>query len=186
MFSMIFGLISGALTAFQAFAASQGQIAQARNQARVMRANAEMTRQNAEREAEAARLEAQELDRRKGRLRSEFERTQAGNRIALGAGNVDMASGSALDVSLGNIDNFAADMGDNAYAVAMRKWEADERERLGRQQAHVMEENASWLSRSSGNPLSSLLSAGISGLGGFTQGYTISGGSLRKLFGAKK
>lgn len=186
MFSMIFGLISGALTAFQAFGAAQRQSAMARNQARVMEANAQITRQNAALEAEQTRAQAQAQDREKARLRREYNALQARNRISLGAGNVDMQSGSALDVELGNIQNFASDMGDNAYAVAMKKWEANERQRIGNQQAHIMEENASWLRQSSGNWATSLLTAGIAGAGGFTKGYTIAGGSLKNLFGAKK
>ena len=182
MFSMIFGLISGALSAFQAFSNSQMQIAQAQNQARVLQANAQVTRQNAALQAEQSRQQALQQDREKSRLRREFARQEAANRIALGAGNVDMSTGSAQDVALGNIQNFAADMGDNAYATAMKKWEAAEQERIGRQSAHIMEENASWLKQSAGNPVTSLLSAGISGFGGFAQGYTLAGGSLKKLF----
>lgn len=185
MFSMIFGLISGALTAFQAFSNSQRQVAQAQNQARVLEANAKLTRQNAAAEAEQARFQAQRQDQEKSRLRRDYNNIQAQNRIALGAGNVDIQSGSALDTELGNIQNFAADMGDNAYAVAMKKWEASERERQGRQSARIMEENASWLRQSSGNTATSLLTGGIAGLGGFTQGYTLAGGSLKKLFGVK-
>lgn len=186
MFSMIFGIISGALSAFSAFSAAQQQSARQRNQARMLEANAQITRQNAEREAQAARVEAQQQEREKSKLRREYEDMQARNRLALGAGNVDMSSGSALDVSLGNIQNFSIDMGDNAYAAAMKKWEADETERQGRQSARVMEENASWLKRSSGNFATSLLTAGISGLGGFAQGYSLAGGSLSGLFGAGK
>lgn len=185
MWPMIFGLISAGLTALQGFNSSQAQISQAQNQARVMEANARVARQNAALEAEQANFEARQQDKKKSALRREYESVQAQNRVNLGAGNVEMFSGSALDVAEGNINNFASDMGDNAYAVAMKRWEAAERERQGKQSAHIMEENASWLKQSSGNIFTSLLTASIGGFGGFTQGYTTAGGSLGSLFGGK-
>ena len=185
MGAMIFGIISAALSAFQGFSQSQAQISQSQNQARVMEANAKITRQNAAMEKERNLQEARAQEREKIRLREEFNATESANRVSLGAGNVDMTSGSAFDVSMGNINAFAADMGENAYAVALKKWEAAERERIGNEQAHIMEENASWLKKSSGNTLTSLLTAGIGGFGGFTQGYSTAGGKLGTLFGGK-
>lgn len=185
MGAMIFGIISAALAAFQGFSQSQRQISQAQNQARVMAANAQVTRQNAAMESERNLQEARLQEKEKIRLRNQFNETESANRVSLGAGNVDMSSGSALDLSLGNIDAFAADMGENAYAVALKKWEAAERKRIGEEQAHIMDENASWLAQSSGNTLTSLLTAGIGGFGGFTQGYSSAGGNLGKLFGGK-
>ena len=184
--AMIFGLISGALSAFQSFSQAQAQISQAQNQARVMAANAQVTRQNAAMQARQKEEEARVQDREKSRLRRDFQELQAANATSLASGNVDLSSGSALDVSLGNIQNFSVDMADNAYAVAMKKWEAREQLRLANQSANIMEKNASWLRKSSGNAATSLLSATISGAGGFAQGYSLAGGSLGKLFGFKK
>ena len=183
MFPLIFGIVSGALSALSSFSGSMQAGANQRQQAAQMRANAEITRRNADIERERGRQEAYEQDRQKIRLRREFNDKQAANRLALGAGYVDMTSGSALDQSLGNIDAFASDMADNKYAVAMRKWESREKEKGLRAQADNLAANASYLDRTAANIGTSLLTAGLSGAGSFAGAYSIAGGSLPELFG---
>lgn len=184
--ALIFGIISAAMSAFQGYSSSQEAASQQQAQAAVLEANAKVREQNASLEAERVNLEAWQQDRQKSALRRQLRDVRGQNRVSLGAGNVDPWSGSAQDVELGNIDRFAADMGDNAYAVALKKWEASERERLGRQEAGIMRRNASWLMASSGNPATSLLTASMAGFGGFTQGYTSAGGSIGGLFGGSR
>lgn len=181
MFPLLIGIAAGALTAFSTFSSSMRQGAAQRQQAAQLQANAAIQRRNAQIELERSRQEAYGQDRQKSRLRREFMQRQAHNRVALASGNVDMASGSALDVALGNIDAFAADMGDNAFAVAMKKWEGREKFKNLHAQANAMDANASYLNKTADTIGSSLLTAGLTGLGGFASGYTLAGGSLSKL-----
>lgn len=183
MFPMIFGIIAGALGALSSFSSSIQAGSAQRQQAEMMKANAELMRRNAQVEAERGRQEAYELDSRKSKLRREFMETQAHNRVALGTGNVDMTSGSALDVSLGNIDSFAADMEDNAFTVAMKNWETNEKVKGMEHQAANMDANATYLDKTAANLGSSLLTAGLSGAMGFAGAYSMAGGSLSSLFG---
>lgn len=183
MAAMIIGLISAALSAFGSFSSSMSQGAQQRQQAAVLEAQAKTSRQNAEKERVRGEAEAAAQSREKSRIRRDFERGQAANRVSLGAGNVDMGSGSALDVALGSIDNFAADMGENEYAAALKLWEGEENARLMRNQAAIQESNASYLKETAAGMGSSLLTAGIGGLGGFASGYGMAGGSFNSLLG---
>lgn len=183
MFPMIFGLLAGALGAFSSFSSSMQAGAAQRQQAAQLAANAAIARRNADIEAEAGRNEAYELQRQRAKLRREFMADQAHNRVALGIGNVDMGSGSALDVSLGNIDAFASDMADNAFAVAMKKWETGERVKNARAHADAMDANASYLNKTAATLGSSLLTAGLAGAGSFAGAYSMAGGSLSNLFG---
>lgn len=185
MGAMGFGLGMGALSLFSGLAGAEkarsgqlAQAAQARSQAGLIRAQAAADKESGEREA-------YELDKRKRELRREFKETMGGNRSRLGAGNVDMASGSALDVAEGNIARFAADMGDNAYAKALKLWETDTRERAAKYQAAAREADADYLSQTAGNIGASILTGLIGGAGGFASGYSMAGGSLKSLFGVK-
>lgn len=182
MGAMIFGIISAALSAFSSFSSSMRQGAQQRNQAAVMEAQAKVARQNAVSQEAAKNAEATRQERKKSRLRRQFNEIQGSNAARLGAGNVEMTSGSAADVTEGNINNFAADMGDNAYAVALKRWEALESRRVGEQQAKISEANASYLKKSSPNLFTSLLMGGIGGAQGFATGYSLAGGKLGSLF----
>lgn len=182
MGAMIFGIISAALSAFSSFSSAQSQAASQRNQAAVLEAQARVSRQNAAAQEAAKNAEASAQEREKTRLRRQFNEIQGSNAARLGAGNVDMTSGSAADAAEGNINNFAADMGDNAYAVALKKWEALESRRMGEERANIQEANASFLKKTSGNVFTSLLMGGIGGAQGFAQGYSMAGGKLGSLF----
>lgn len=186
MFSMLFGIISGALAAMSSFGSTLTQGNNQRIQAAMLQSQAQANRRNADMALERSRAEAHEQDRQKIRLRREFNNIMADNRVSLAAGNVDMASGSAMDVAQGNINNFAADMGDNAYARAVRLWEGKEQHKNLNWQADAQDRNASYLRSTAANLGTSLLSAGLSGAGGFASGYTMAGGSLSSLFGFEK
>lgn len=176
------GLALGGLSALTSFAGAErsrdsqlAQASQARSQADAIRAQAATDRAQAE-------AEARDIDRRKIQLRREFAEKQSRNRALLGAGNVDTASGSALDVAYGNIDALASDLGDNAYQRALKIWEGKTREQNLNYQARTQDANASWLTQSAGNIGTSILTGAISGAGGFAQGYSLAGGSLKSLF----
>lgn len=126
---------------------------------------------------EQGRIEAYEIDKRKSELRREYDEARAANNVALGAGNVDLSSGSAARVATGNINKFSADIEDNAYARALKLWEANE---SANQKEWEAEQNRNSLSRSTALP--DLLGATISGIGGFAQGYSWGGGKFSDLF----
>lgn len=169
------GLASGVLSSERARGAQAAQAAQMAGQAETLRAQGDL-------EAARAEREGYEIDRRKSKLRAEFEELQGRNRSMLGAGNVDMASGSALDVSYGNIERFAQDMGDNAYERAIRIWEGQAAKASAYQQADNMRAQSTYLQATAGNLGTSLLTGVIQGAGGFASGYSMAGGKLGSLF----
>lgn len=180
---MTLGIISGALAAgstfLQAQAASQRQAAQAG----YMESQAAAARKQADIELARGHAEAEAIDRRKSEIHRQFNELQGHNRVVLGAGNVDMSSGSAAKVAEGNINSFANDMAENQYQKALKLWEAQENKKAMNYQADVLDSQASYLNRTNGNMGTSLLSAALSGGMGFASGYTAGGGSLAKLFG---
>ena len=119
-------LVAGGLSAVSSFVGAEQQRRQQKAQASALASQADMTRRQADIAKQKGRVEAENIDRQKSALRRDFEAMQGHNRSLLAAGNVDMGSGSALDVSLGNIDRFAGDMGENAYQRALKDWETSE------------------------------------------------------------
>lgn len=182
MFPLIAGLVMAGLSGFSALASAETKRNQQRNQAAAMEQRAEQVRRQAALEQERGRLEAEKIDRQKRDIRRKFNEVQGHNRSMLAAGNVDMASGSALDVSLGNIDRFAADMGENAYERALKIWEGNEAKKNLNYQADAMDANASYMKRTAGTIGTSLLTAGMSGAMGFASGYSMFGGDFSSWF----
>lgn len=142
---------------------SEVQRQQQQSQANMLDAQANATRRQADLQARQGELEAQEIERQKSKLRREFEAAQGRNRSLLAAGNVDMSSGSAADVSEGNIDRFAAEVGENAYSAALKRWETEEQRKQGYYQADLYNAQATYLNRSSGSLGLSLLKGAIAG-----------------------
>ena len=180
----VLGLTMGALSAAGSLASSQAQAAQQKAQANALRSQADATRRQAALAAEQGRIEAENFDRQKGALRREYEDMEGRNRSLLAAGNVDMSSGSALSASLGNIERFAADVGENAYQKALKEWETAQEVRNLTYQADMYDAQGSFLKKSAGNLGSSLLSAGLSGLSSGLGMYGMAGGKLSSLFGS--
>lgn len=180
---MTLGIISGALAAGSTFLSSQAANQRQAAQASYMESQARVARSQGESELARGRAEAEAIDRRKSRIHGQFNETQGRNRAMLGAGNVDMTSGSAARVAEGNINAFAADLGENQYQKLMKLWEAMENRKVAAYQADVMSSQASWLQRTNGNIGTSILSSALAGASGFASGYTLGGGSLAKLFG---
>lgn len=183
--ALTFGLIGAGLGILNSLLGSVSQANAQRAQAAQLERNAEVMRANARLEQERGRVEAEAIDAKKSDLRRKFMEGQARNRSLLAAGNVDMTSGSALDVSLGNIELFANDVAENSYAKVVRQWEADQQAKNLRYQADAALAQASYLNQSAGNIGTSLLSAALGGASGFASGYSLAGGKLTKLFGGK-
>lgn len=176
------GLGMAALSGISTFAGEQQNSARQRAQASALHAQADIARQQGELAEQKGRIEAQTIDRRKSDIRRRFNEQQGHNRSLLAAGNVDMTSGSALDVSTGNINRFAEDMGENAWQKALSQWETAQQAKSARYQADVYDAQGSYLKRTAGNLGTSLLSAAISGGSGFLSGYAMGGGSLSGLW----
>lgn len=188
--AMTVGLVMGGLSALGSYAQSEAQAQntkrQMQSQAKMYEAQAKVARNQAEQQRLQGEIDAKQIERNKIKLREAYEKSQSHNRSMLSAGNVDMTSGSALDVSLGNINNFAADVADNAYAKALKEWETLANVNTLNNQANNYDAQASYsrklASRQNSSWLPSLLTAAISGAGGFAGGYTMAGGSLSSLF----
>lgn len=169
-------LAMGALTAATTLVQSEQGRKQQKAQADTAKAQADIQRKQAELAGQQGRIEAENLDQQKSLLRREFNAGQARNRSLLGAGNVDMASGSALDVSMGNINRFAADVGENAYQKALKEWETDYTVKNLLYEADMYDAQSSYLKKSAGNFGTSLLTAGISGVMAGLGTYAMGGG----------
>lgn len=150
---------------------SEQQRLQQNAQGEAMEAQATIQRQQAQLAQQRGDIEARNIERQKRQLRRDFEQAQGHNRSLLGAGNVDMTSGSALDVSLGNIDRFATEMGENAYSAALKKWETAEQVKAMNYQADVYDAQGSYLQSSSGSFGTSLLKGVITGATSFASMY---------------
>lgn len=172
------GLAMGGLSAATSLLGSARQRSQQERQARALEAQAGEYRRQENLARQKGEIEAANVDRRKSQLRREYEREQSRNRILLGSGNVDMGSGSARDAALGNIDRFAADIGENAYDRALKQWEANENAKTLDYQARDADARANYLRRTASNMGPGLLTAALSGAGGFVSGYTMAGGKF--------
>ena len=148
MSAMAIGIATAAMTALSSFSQSQQQSQQQKEQASALQAKASATRKQT---ARKGRVEAENYDRQKSALRREFQETQGRNRSLLAAGNVDMGGGSALDVSLGNIERFAADVGENAYQKALKQWETAQEVKNINYQAATLDAQGSYLKKTAGN-----------------------------------
>lgn len=138
-------------------------------------AQAEAARKQAQRSRMTGEMEAERLDARKAQLRRQFNEAQGRNRASLGAGNVDMASGSAMDVAEGNISRLGQELADNAYNVALKRWETKEQANALNHQADVYDSQGSYLQRSAGNLGTSLLTGLFQG--GMTCGMGLLNGA---------
>ena len=184
MSAMAIGIATAAMTALSSFSQSQQQSQQQKAQASALQAQASATRKQAELTARKGRVEAENYDRQKSALRREFQETQGRNRSLLAAGNVDMGGGSALDVSLGNIERFAADVGENAYQKALKQWETAQEVKNIHYQAATLDAQGSYLKKTAGNLGTSLLTAGLSGLTAGMGTYSMAGGTFGGMGGS--
>ena len=158
--------ISTVTTTMQAEKARNQQLAQAS----AMEAQGDLLRKQAQLQAQKGEVEARAIDRQKRVIRRQFEGLQGRNRANLGAGNVDMSSGSAALVSEGNIQRFAEDMAENAYAAALKRWETDTAVKNTQYQAEQYDAQSSYLKDTAGNLLSSLLLGQLAGASAFFGG----------------
>lgn len=185
------GLGMGALNAVSSASSSamqtQQMLANAKAQAAQMQAQANAMRQNAENQRIAGEMEAKKIDERKTEIRKEYNDIQSKNRTLLASANVDLSTGSAADIAEGNINNFAADLSENAYAKAVKEWETRNNYNRAMAEANYMNASADYTRRAANAQAqssqgASVLNALISGAGGFMTGYGFAGGKFPSLF----
>lgn len=163
-------IVNAAMAKTTSFISMERQRAEQLQQASDMEDRADLLRRQGRIAAEIGEREAYRLDSQKSLLRRQYNDVQGHNRASLGAGNVDMASGSAALVSEGNANRFAAEMGENAYNVAMKRWETEEQKRMTEYQAAQFDAQSSYLKRTAGNLLTSWLMSDMAGASAFFGG----------------
>lgn len=156
-------IASSVLTTVSTVYQSEQQRMQQETQASALAAQANAQRRQTELQARQGAVEAEEIERQKSQLRRQFEAEQGHNRSLLAAGNVDMSSGSAQDVSEGNIMEFGQAMGQNRYNVALKQWETEENRKAGMYQADLYDAQSSYLKRTAGSFGLSLLKGVLAG-----------------------
>ncbi|MBQ9407271.1 MAG: hypothetical protein IJU37_11125 [Desulfovibrio sp.] len=159
------------LTAVSTVMSSEQQRMQRQAQGNAMEAQAQAQRQQAQLMQQKGDMERRQIERQRSQLRREFEQAQGHNRSLLAAGNVDMSSGSAMDVSLGNIERFASEVQENAYEAALKKWETNEQVKMANYQADVYDAQGSYLKSSAGSLGTSLLKGAVAGAMSFGSSY---------------
>lgn len=172
------GLAAGGLSALSSFMGAEKSRNDQRARAAALQEQAAQMRRQAKLQEQQGRIEAENIDRQKMKLRRDFENLQGRNRSLLGAGNVDMTSGSALDIQLGNIDRFAEDYGENAYQKALKEWETREQVKMSNYQADVYDAQGSYLKNTAGSIGTSLLTGLIGGTVAGLSAYQGAGGTF--------
>lgn len=165
------GGVSAAGSLLSGIGQSQQQIANAKSQ----QAQAQALRDSARQQADASQVELENIDRQRAQMRRSYEHIKGSNAVSLGAGNVDLSSGSALDVAEGNLNQYASDIGENAYTRALREWESKTRLAQTNWEADNLESNARAMKRQANNIVPTLLQTGLSGINGFLSGYSWGG-----------
>ena len=162
MFFLIFAAIAAGLSAIKK---SQKETAQKSYEANVASANADAKRQEAIVTRQKTEIEARAKAKEGERIKREY-RSQAGTNISLLAkGNLDISSGSALDLLEGNANLFADDMGEIAYEKSQIEWSGNREADLQDWEADVFDSRASYLEKTKGGLGTSLLSGITTGVG---------------------
>ncbi len=106
------------------------QAAQASQQsaydAEVARLNAQSALQDAKLEEYKASVEQLRLQTEKEQVRKGYNQEKGRNVSTMASANIDLSSGSALDLLQGNANEFAEDMGTQKYNQILADWEAEQ------------------------------------------------------------
>lgn len=174
------GLAMGGASALSSLVGGIASSNQQAAQAAAQQANANNLRAQAKMQEEQNQVELEANDKQRHKLRQQYEQAQGQNRVNLGAGNVDLSSGSAMAVQDANADAFAADVGENAYQRDLKEVEGQNKVKNTLYQADVAEAQADYLSNQSSSFVPTLLNTALAGASGFMTGYSFGG----KLLGA--
>ena len=165
--AMIGAIASSAIATVTGFMGAEQQRTHQLAQASQLDAQAKATYQRANQAREVSEIEARKIERQKNALRRQYDAIRGRNAVNLAAGYVDATSGSAMDVAETNAWRFADDMAETSYAAALKRWEGVENQKALQFQAQQYDAQSSYLEKTSGNLLTSLLSASFEGARGF-------------------
>lgn len=168
----------GVMAAAQSFMSSEAQRAQSKYEAKVAASNAEAMRQQADLTRKQTEAAQRAKDREREQLRMDYETVSGSNRSLLAASGVDLGSGSASDVLIGNAGRFASDVGENRLQRAWIGWSGDREADLQDWQGDVYASQSSYLKRTAGSMGTSLLTAGMKGVMTGLTAYSMAGGAF--------
>jgi len=169
------GLMAAA-SGYQAYSGMEAQRKQAEYQAAVARNNAVLGQQQADLERRKTEIAQRGIDEEKKRVKREYSSAAGENRSILAAGNLDITSGSALDLLEGNYNRFADDMGEMEYQKALTGWEGERQAQLHEYGASSGLSQASFLESTAGSVGQSVLTGGLSAGKELAGAYVATGG----------
>ena len=164
------------ITATSSYIQSQAQNRQAEYQSAVARANAEALRNQAEAERLSGIAQKEAVELKRSELTKQYRSQQGSNISLLSASGVDISSSSAQALLTGNALSYASDVGENAYQAQLTQWESDYKRKNLLWQADVQDAQSSYLSSTVSGLGTSLLTAGLAGVGAGLGTYAAFGG----------
>jgi hypothetical protein len=172
----VIAIIGAVISAVSAFSQMEAQRKQQEYQAKVAKANATAKQQQALLTRKKTEVAQRAVDEEKKDVKRNYESAAGTNRSLLAAGNLDLTSGSALDLLEGNFNRFADDMGELEYDKALKGWEGSREAQLQEFEADVDLSKASFLSSAAGSTGDSLLAGGLAGGSSFASSFASSDG----------
>ncbi len=171
-----FAIISAVVSAISTFSQMEAARKQKQYQAAVARNNAIAKRQQADITRRKTEVAMRAVDEDKKKAKRKYVEAAGTNVSLLAAGNVELVSGSALDLLEGNLNRFADDMGELEFKKELTGWEGRREAQIQEWEGDVEESNASFLQQTAGSVGDSLLGAGLAGVGSFSSSYLMAGG----------
>lgn len=176
-------IANSALTEIGTFASDQMRQQQVGQQAGMLKTQAANIRHQAMANVQKGNAEAKAIDRGKSKITEAYNKLRSRNLVNLGAGNIDMTSGSAVKVQEGNAEAYAQDMAENKYNVAIKQWETEQARKTAFYEADQYDAQASYLNKTKGNLLTSLLTAQLAGAQSFLGGMGMPTSGLASISG---
>lgn len=175
---ILVGAAIGGLTMLDSFSSAEANRKNQKYQASALASNAAAMRQQADITRATTEAAQREKDREREALRRAYEADAGSNRALLAASGVDITSGSAEDVLLGNAGRFATDMGENRLEREWVGWTGNRQADLQEWQADSYDSQASYLKKTAGSLGSSLLSSFAKGAVAGVSAYSMAGGTF--------
>lgn len=175
---ILVGAAIGGLTMLDSFSTAEANRKNQKYQASALASNAAAMRQQADITRATTEAAQREKDREREALRRAYEADAGSNRALLAASGVDITSGSAEDVLLGNAGRFATDMGENRLEREWVGWTGNRQADLQEWQADSYDSQASYLRKTAGSMGQSLLTSIVKGTVAGLGAYSMAGGKL--------
>lgn len=173
-----FAIVAGLFQGLQTFISSESARKNSLYQASDLNANAEGKRQQADIQEKRTEVEQRAKSREQEKLKQAYKEFAGENRSLIAAGNVDMTSGSALDILEGNANRYADDLGELEFDKEMIGWTGRREAQILEWEGDVMDSQASYLRSTAGSLGTSLLSGAFSGAMSGLSTYGMGGGFM--------